>query len=54
MVDLAWYAPLGGALILGAMVFGLARFQQRRFSRRYDSAGVSDPTSVVKAGHHHA
>lgn len=49
MVGLAWYAPLGGALILGSFVFVLARVQQRRFVRRYER----EPESVgaAKATH---
>lgn len=52
MVGLAWYAPLGGALILGAFVFALARVQQRRFERRHDLEHAS--AAPAKATHHHA
>ena len=53
MIGLAWYAPLGGGLILGAFVFALARVQQWRFSRRHDALTAADG-AVVKVEHHHA
>lgn len=54
MIGLAWYAPLGGALILGAIVFGLAKVQQWRFVKRYEREEAGDKAAQAPGRPHHA